>query len=481
MTNMRPVSIGWVVSLVVLCLLAAPAGACDRVASPNGSDNAAGSEEDPFRTPQRLVDSLGPGLTGCLHQGVYEQDVKISRGGTPMERAELRGYPGERAALVGRLWIASGADNVTIAELELDGRNSQGLPSPTVNGNGAIFAGNDVTNRNTAICFNVGHPRYGRAGTGFVIDGTTIQGNRIHDCGRLPPTNFDHGVYVVHATGTQVLENVIYDNADRGIQLYPDAQRTTIRGNVIDGNGEGVLFAGAGGVSSNDTLVESNVISNSRVRYNVESYYEPGTAPGERNVVTRNCLFGSSRNPAGGGVQENQVGFVAAGNVVGDPSYVDRENGDFRLGPDSGCHALIVDAPAAAPPPGRPAPSEAADVTAPELSIVARRQSPRRVARRGLRVLVHCSEPCRTTVDARAAATLARRLGLRPRAGGRMLGRAGIETQRSGRAALRIPLLQRARPALSRMRRASLRLSVTGADSAGNSAPAAGTRVALRR
>jgi hypothetical protein len=96
-------------------------------------------------------------------------------------------------------------------------------------------------------------------------------------------------------------------------------------------------------------------------------------------------------------------------------------------------------------------------------------------------VLVHCSEPCRTTVDARAAATLARRLGLRPRAGGRMLGRAGIETQRSGRAALRIPLLQRARPALSRMRRASLRLSVTGADSAGNSAPAAGTRVALRR
>jgi hypothetical protein len=478
---MRSAYIGWAAPLVALCLVAAPAGACDRVASPNGSDDAPGNEEAPFRTAQRLADSLGPGLTGCLRQGVYEQDVKMARGGTPAARAVLRAYPGERAALVGRLWIASGADNVTVAALELDGRNARGLPSPTVNGNGAVFAGNDVTNGHTAICFNVGHPSYGRAGAGFVIDGTTISGNRIHDCGRLPPTNYDHGVYVVHATGTEIAENVIYDNADRGIQLYPDAQRTTVRRNVIDGNGEGLLFAGAGGIASNDTLVEGNVISNSRVRYNVESYYEPGTPPGERNVVTGNCLFGSSRNPAGGGVQENQVGFVAAGNVVADPAFVDRENGDFRLGPDSGCRAVFPDIPAAAPPPQRPAPAEAADRTAPELSVSARTQRPQRVVRRGLRILLHCSEPCRARIEARAPAALARRLGLRPRAGGLVLGRASVETERSGRVALRIPVVRRARPGLSRLGKARLRLTVTGDDHAGNRAPAVTTRVALRR
>ena len=72
-----------------------------------------------------------------------------------------------------------------------------------------------MTNGHTAICFNVGHPQYGRAGS-LLIDGTTIRGNRIHNCGRLPPANHDHGIYVVHATGTEISENVIYDNADRG-------------------------------------------------------------------------------------------------------------------------------------------------------------------------------------------------------------------------------------------------------------------------
>ena len=49
----------------------------------------------------------------------------------------------------------------------------------------------------------------------------TITGNRIHDCGRLPSTNYDHAIYVENTVGLKITDNVIYKNADRAVQLYP--------------------------------------------------------------------------------------------------------------------------------------------------------------------------------------------------------------------------------------------------------------------
>ena len=134
----------------------------------------------------------------------------------------------------GRFWIAESADRVTVQGLYLDGPNGDVLPSPTINGDDVTFRGNDVTNNHHSICFSLGHPDWGRA------DRHAIELNRIHDCGQLPATNHDHGIYVAAATDTLIRDNWIYDNADRGIQLYPDAQRHRgSRGNVIDGNGAG--------------------------------------------------------------------------------------------------------------------------------------------------------------------------------------------------------------------------------------------------
>ena len=57
---------------------------CDRVASKSGSDSATGTASNPYRTPQKLVDSLSAGQTGCLRQGVYAETSRlgISKGGT---------------------------------------------------------------------------------------------------------------------------------------------------------------------------------------------------------------------------------------------------------------------------------------------------------------------------------------------------------------------------------------------------------------
>jgi parallel beta-helix repeat protein len=329
---------------LVLAICASPAAAqgCDKVASPSGDDAAAGTDSAPLRTAQALADSLAPGETGCLHAGTYFEDLRVNHGGNAGAPIVIQSYPGERARVVGRLYVPRGSDYVTVANLDLDGTNLQGtnaddLPSPTVDSAYATFQGDDVTNDHTNICFNLGNSSYGRA------EHTLIQGDRIHDCGVLPAQNHHHGIYVSNADDTQILNNVIYDNADRGIQLYPDAQRTTIKGNVIDGNGEGIIFSGDGGVSSNDNVVENNVITNSTLRNNVESYYPDGNPIGSGNLVQDNCIYGGARDSGDGAIGDG-VGYSVSATIHANPQYANRAGKDFQLAPTSPCAALLAGA-----------------------------------------------------------------------------------------------------------------------------------------
>jgi parallel beta-helix repeat protein len=301
--------------------------ACTRYAAPFGSDTAGGAEDDPFATVGRLLVSLRPGETGCLFGGVYVEDVKVTAGGSPGSPLVLASRPGSRATLRGRLWIAEEASDVLVTGLNLDGRHAARLPSPTVNGDRIVFRGNDITNYHTGICFVLGSS----SGWGTASD-VLLEGNRIHDCGRLPATNHEHGVYVESARGARIVGNLIYDNADRGIQLYPDAQDTVVAHNVVDGNGEGVIFSGEGGSASSGNRVTDNVITNSLLRFNVESWWPVGNPVGTGNVVERNCLWNGRQ-----GNVAPQVGFVARDNVVANPGFESRAAKDFALLDGSPC------------------------------------------------------------------------------------------------------------------------------------------------
>ena len=120
-----------------------------------------------------------------------------------------------------------------------------------------------------------------------------IENNNIHNCGKLPAQNGDHGIYIDDATGTIVRGNWIHNNADRGVQIYPNGDNSLITGNIIDSNGEGVIFAGAGGQTSDNNVVEHNIITNSQVRQNVESYWGSGPV-GVGNVARNNCIKGAA-------------------------------------------------------------------------------------------------------------------------------------------------------------------------------------------
>jgi nitrous oxidase accessory protein NosD len=300
---------------------ALPRGACDKVASPRGSNSNRGSAARPYATVGKLANSLRPGQTGCLRAGVYRGRVKVRKGGRRGAPTTIRSAPGERATVRGRIHVANSANHVVIRELFLDGRNRADLPSPTVNGNNVVFRHNDVTTRHTTICFILGSKEYGRARR------TVIERNRIHDCGELPPTNHHHGIYVEASDYARIADNWIYDNADRGVQLFPNAQHTYVARNVIDGNGEGVVFSR----NSSDNVVEHNVISNPVVRYNIEDFELSGTG----NVARANCLW-SERHADNAGIQPD-IEVEVVDNVVTEPAYGDRDAKEFGLAPGTPC------------------------------------------------------------------------------------------------------------------------------------------------
>ena len=318
---------------------AAAASICDRMARPSGNDRWPGTGARPYRTVQKLADSLRPGETGCL-RGVFEEDqIIIRRGGRSGSPVRLRSEPGTRATIRGRLTIQARATDIVVSGLNLDGRNVIDGASPTVLGDRIVFRNNDVTNYDTEICFILGSVT-----NGHLAEGTVIDGNRIHNCGKLPSQNRDHGIYVEYARGTVITNNYIYDNADRGIQLYPDADGSVITNNVIDGNGQGIIFSGSGSRTSDDNVVESNVISNSRLRYNVEYYYADGVPAGRGNVVRHNCIFGGAR----GDLLGDGIAFTATEHVIAQPVFDGRDEKDCRQAPGSPCSWVQ---PARRPPP----------------------------------------------------------------------------------------------------------------------------------
>jgi parallel beta-helix repeat protein len=203
-----------------------------------------------------------------------------------------------------------------------------------VNGDHIRFDHVDVTNRHAGICFILGGSGDGRA------DWTVIERSRIHDCGRLPATQHDHGVYVAVSSHARIVGNLIYDNADFGLHLYPDARSTTVVRNVIDGNGGGVLISGDDDRASRDNVIEHNVISNSLRRWNVESWW--GGPVGSGNAVRENCLHATNpEHDSDGGVLHPTKGFTASRNVVADPRFVNRARKDFRLRGSSRCRAVL--------------------------------------------------------------------------------------------------------------------------------------------
>jgi len=285
---------------------------------------------------QSAINAARAGDVLCLPaKSVYNENITVRPPTVGTANARIVITSADRsqpATIKGRLWVAPGANYITFKSLYLNGNlNGNKLPSPTVGADYTSFLNNDVSNDNTAICFNTTEGQYGTAHY------TVIDSNRIHHCGILPAQNHDHGVYDV-AYYTQITNNLIYRNADRGVQLR-GAQGAVVKYNIIDSNGQGVIF---GDLNASNNEVSNNIITNALLRWNIESYWGSGPV-GTGNKASNNCLWSTQGGYYGSNqtVQAGINGVSVSGVTFANPQFANPAAGDYRIPANSPCMAII--------------------------------------------------------------------------------------------------------------------------------------------
>lgn len=322
-----------------------PAGAaavtCDKWAARDGADTNPGTESAPFKTAQKLADKLTAGQTGCLRQGTYVETIqgvnvlRVGRGGAAGQPLTIRSAPGERARLNGRIYIARGANFVTLSHLDIDGRapatEANAPVTIVVTAEDTVIESNNITNRGLKSCVLLGTNdlTYGPAVR------TLVRRNRFYECGDEANGRLDHHIYLENTDGVRIEENILYGAPGYTIHLYPNAQRTRVAGNVMDTNGGSVIFGGEGTRVSNENVVERNVMTNSLKEPHIRGHWPTGVGVG--NVARDNCLHAGGV----GNISSKLVGFSISGNLVADPLYRDRAARDYRLRDDSPCLAVL--------------------------------------------------------------------------------------------------------------------------------------------
>jgi hypothetical protein len=297
-------------------------------------------------TPGELYAALSPGQTGCFRGGTYtEPNGSASTWGSvyvAKSNVTFRSYPGEVATIRSRWVINNGANFVKVENLKLDLSNVTESVGLVITGDDATVRNNDIDAGNTwRICV---HPN---ANGSAIPDRFLIDGNRIHGCGLSPtaswtwpgpppasqyetdPDNHAHAIYIAAGNG-EIRNNVIYNNRNRGIQFYPNPNGVSVHHNTIDFNGEGVSWSDA----SANASVTNNLVTNSKLRWNFETYALTGTG----NSASGNCVWASNSSSyynSDGGVALVE-GFasevsVGTGNPVQNPGYTNATSRDYRF------------------------------------------------------------------------------------------------------------------------------------------------------
>ncbi len=381
-------------ALVPVAALTPPAvaaGECAKWAATDGDDGNAGSAASPYRSLNKLVNSLAPGETGCLPAGetyyAVEGNGIIGGGGTVDAAKTITSGPGGRATLKGAVWVQGTGHDLRLKDLDLaGGYNPDGTAYAkkstflVLHGDRIALVGNDITNP-FGICVGVGKGDAYSTDGNVLAEDVLIKNNVIHGCGMDPDITWQstdsgaHGVYLEYTQDALVTDNLIYGNRYRGLQLWPRNDGAEITHNTFDENATQVNIgssiacgqvcrAGAGFVSSN-TDVHDNIFSNRVTDWRpgqnpsqVYGFFPEDTQPDQYgNKVHANCFAPGDPTTTG-------YGYQAFDNVTAAVTYADRSHRDYHLTSSSSCLGY---GPAWLQPPG---PADPPVVTIHDASVV---------------------------------------------------------------------------------------------------------------
>ena len=257
--------------------------------------------------------------------------LRFPHGGRPGARIRVRNYPGERPKLVGIVEVPEGVDWVALSGMDVEGDGS--MNTVKVYSSHVLLERNDITNAlKGESCLILGSDTAGQA------QHTVVRRNRFHDCGSRDNTNKDHAIYAANVADGRIVDNLFSNSTGLTIQLYPNAQRTLVAHNVMDGGPDtvrgGVVFGGDSTFASKDNVVEHNVITYAATS-SIYSYWSGSVGSG--NVARDNCLWGAGDQE----IDSGDGGFTAVGNKIARPRFRNRAGGDYRLGRASRCRRVV--------------------------------------------------------------------------------------------------------------------------------------------
>lgn len=313
---------------------AARVAADARWVAPGGADANPGTKDAPWATIDGALAKMAPGQTLVVAAGTYAEQVRATVSGSADAPILVQAAPGASpvihpAGSDSVIEVGSGAGYVIFDGLTFEGARGDSSADIYVSG-----TAHDITFRN---CVARGSDRQGffseRTTSNVVVDGCTFSGN-----GGEGPDNLDHNLYV-EGSGHRIVNNVIVGAANGyGIQVYPVAHDIAVVNNTIVGNRAGIVVGAEEGGQTHDVTIANNIVAFNQ-RTGIAPYWGDGMA-GTGNVVRNNVFF---RN-RGGDLDRSVPGLRYVGNRIGDPKFVDRAAGDFRLGKGSAADGLAAPA-----------------------------------------------------------------------------------------------------------------------------------------
>ena len=304
-------------------------------AAPDGSPQGGGNPGQPWDLATALS-RLEAGDTVFLRGGTYLTGADFgtsadswycSRSGTAAAPIAIYASPGETPVIKGHFRITG--NYLHLAGLTFEGGLSRDPTSKNERREVQVWL-KDCHD----VVFEANEVRNNDYHAGVFLSGVHhIQVLRcyIHDNGRFglradPLTgsltyNVDHGLYWGSSSGGgNLIANCLFENNHGyGVHLYPKAYDIDVLHNTMVTNGNSGLIVAGG--SDRITVANNIAAFNERNR-------QMRISSGASNVVSHNLTWSPRGNL--GGIENRAVGHVE-GNQVGDPMFVDRAAGDYRL------------------------------------------------------------------------------------------------------------------------------------------------------
>jgi hypothetical protein len=307
--------------------------------SPSGNDSYDGSEAHPFATIQKAADVVEPGTIVYVLPGTYNEDVVVEQDGTANARivfVSLKQWAAKVKTTNDDVPWTTKADYIDIIGFDI---SSAGAREGLVNmGSITRTIGNRVHDI-PGTCDTIGGS--GINDTNYSSHDNDIIGNVVFHIGDTYPEmcEYVHAIYHSNARG-HIINNIAYNNAGVGINLWHAATDTIVANNLVFGNKEHGISVGTetkdnDGDEGDHFIVTNNISINNGILGMRE---RKGVGP--HNQFSHNIVYGNSRAAFGdeqyewpSAVDTKDVGTISKAVLF--VSFKDDGTGDYHLQADS--------------------------------------------------------------------------------------------------------------------------------------------------